>query len=597
MLKLILNRVLVAIPTLFIVSLFVFALQHALPGDPFLVIAGEERDPEIIARLREIYRMNDPIIVQYFAWLGQVLQGEFGRSLRTGEPVLGLILQKLPVTIQLATAAMIVALAIGLPAGIIAAIRKGTMVDYTASAVALSGLSIPNFWLGIVMILVFAVELRWLPASGYVPFFSDPLGALETLAMPAIVLGTGLAAFIMRHTRSAMLEVLRSDYVRECRDQQACAAQRPHSGDHPLDHPVRRVAGRRRADRTGLYHSRLRQADRGRRVQPRLRCRAGRCPLHRHWLHRHEPCRRHAVYSRQSTAQGALMTTIATTPAADLLPPPESRSWGKLKRSRSAWIGGSIVTVFVLMAILAPLIAPFDPNKTNFLLIRKPPSAIYWLGTDEIGRDILSRLLYGAQASLMAGVVSVLIAVAIGVPLGLASGWYGGWFDMVVSRVTDALLACPFLILAIAFAAILGPSLTNAMIAIGLSAVPIFIRLARGQAISVKAEDYIEGARAVGVKDARILIAHLAPNTLPPILVQCSLFMAQAIILEASLSFLGLGQQPPQASWGSMLNTAKNFMEQAPWMSISPGIAICLVVIGFNILGDGLRDALDPKES
>ncbi len=217
MLKLILNRVLVAIPTLFIVSLFVFALQHALPGDPFLVIAGEERDPEIIARLREIYRMNDPIIVQYFAWLGQVMQGEFGRSLRTGEPVLGLILQKLPVTIQLAAASMIVALAIGLPAGIIAAIRKGTVVDYTASAVALSGLSIPNFWLGIVMILVFAVELRWLPASGYVPFFSDPLGALETLAMPAIVLGTGLAAFIMRHTRSAMLEVLRSDYVRTAR--------------------------------------------------------------------------------------------------------------------------------------------------------------------------------------------------------------------------------------------------------------------------------------------------------------------------------------------------------------------------------------------
>lgn len=217
MLKLILNRVLIAVPTLLIVSLFVFALQHALPGDPFLVIAGEERDPETIARLRAIYRMDDPILVQYVAWLGQVLQGEFGRSLRTGEPVLGLILQKLPVTLQLAAASMIVALAIGLPAGIMAAVRKGTSVDYAASAVALSGLSIPNFWLGIVMILIFAVELRWLPASGYVPFFSDPLGALETLAMPAFVLGTGLAAFIMRHTRSAMLEVLRSDYVRTAR--------------------------------------------------------------------------------------------------------------------------------------------------------------------------------------------------------------------------------------------------------------------------------------------------------------------------------------------------------------------------------------------
>jgi peptide/nickel transport system permease protein len=216
-LTLILNRVAVAIPTLIIVSLFVFALQHALPGDPFLVIAGEERDPEAIARLRALYRMDDPIITQYFAWLLQVLQGEFGRSLRTGEPVLGLILQKLPVTIQLAIASMIVAILIGLPAGIIAAVRKGTTVDYAASAVALSGLSIPNFWLGIMLILLFAVELKWLPASGYVPFFSDPLGAIETLVLPAFVLGSGLAAFIMRHTRSAMLEVLRADYVRTAR--------------------------------------------------------------------------------------------------------------------------------------------------------------------------------------------------------------------------------------------------------------------------------------------------------------------------------------------------------------------------------------------
>jgi peptide/nickel transport system permease protein len=217
MLKIILNRVLVAIPTLLIVSLFVFALQHALPGDPFLVIAGEERDPDVIARLREIYRMDDPIIVQYFAWLGQVMQGEFGRSLRTGEPVLGLILQKLPVTIQLAVASMIVALAIGLPAGVMAAVRKGTMTDYTASAVALSGLSIPNFWLGIMMILLFSVELRWLPASGYASIFSEPWLALQSLIMPAFVLGSGLAAFIMRHTRSAMLEVMRADYVRTAR--------------------------------------------------------------------------------------------------------------------------------------------------------------------------------------------------------------------------------------------------------------------------------------------------------------------------------------------------------------------------------------------
>jgi peptide/nickel transport system permease protein len=215
--SLIARRILIAIPTLVVVSVFVFALIHALPGDPILVMMGEERDPEVIARMRAIYRFDDPILVQYAAWVGQVVQGEFGRSLRTGEPVLHLILQKLPVTIQLAVASMIIAVAIGLPAGIIAARRKGTFVDYAASGVALSGLSIPNFWLGIMLILLVSVELRLLPASGYVSVFENPLEALQTTIMPAFVLGTGLAAFIMRHTRSAMLEVLRADYVRTAR--------------------------------------------------------------------------------------------------------------------------------------------------------------------------------------------------------------------------------------------------------------------------------------------------------------------------------------------------------------------------------------------
>jgi len=269
----------------------------------------------------------------------------------------------------------------------------------------------------------------------------------------------------------------------------------------------------------------------------------------------------------------------------------------RLMRNRSALIGGGIVLIFVLMAVLAPLLPLADPFKSNFLAIRKPPSEIYWFGTDELGRDQVSRLFYGAQASLLAGIVSVLIAVAIGLPFGLLAGWYGGWIDIVISRVTEALLACPFLILAIAFAAVLGPSLTNAMIAIGLSAVPIFIRLVRGQVMSVKAEDFVEGARAVGARDLRLMFRHVLPNTLSPIVVQSTLFMAQAIILEAALSFLGLGQQPPAPSWGQMLNVAKNFMEQAPWMSVAPGICIFLAVLGFNLLGDGLRDALDPKEN
>ncbi|PTM38816.1 ABC transporter permease [Bosea sp. 124] len=268
-----------------------------------------------------------------------------------------------------------------------------------------------------------------------------------------------------------------------------------------------------------------------------------------------------------------------------------------LSRNRAALIGGAIVLTFVLMAVFAPLLPLADPLKSNFLAIRKPPSELYWFGTDELGRDQVSRLFFGAQASLLAGIISVLIALAIGVPFGLLAGWYGGWTDIAISRVTEAMLACPFLILAIAFAAVLGPSLTNAMIAIGLSAVPIFVRLVRAQVMSVKAEDFVEGARAVGARDLRIVVRHILPNILSPIVVQSTLFMAQAIILEAALSFLGLGQQPPSPSWGQMLNVAKNFMDQAPWMSVAPGICIFLAVLGFNLLGDGLRDVLDPKEN
>ncbi|MEO3999313.1 ABC transporter permease [Mesorhizobium sp. CAU 1732] len=273
------------------------------------------------------------------------------------------------------------------------------------------------------------------------------------------------------------------------------------------------------------------------------------------------------------------------------------RTATKFLSNKSAVFGGVLVLVFVLLALFAPIIATHDPFQTSFGAIRKAPSADYWLGTDELGRDIFTRMLYGARASLLAGVVSVSIAVLVGVPFGLLAGYFGGWVDAVVSRVTEALLAIPFLILAIALAAFLGPSLTNAMIAIGLSATPLFIRLTRGQAMAVKTEDYVEGARAIGLPNTLIITRYIFPNVLPPIVVQATITIATAIIAEASLSFLGLGQQPPNPSWGSMLNTAKNFMTQAPWMSIIPGGAIFLVVLGFNLLGDGLRDALDPRDN
>ncbi|GEO86260.1 MULTISPECIES: ABC transporter permease [Alphaproteobacteria] len=288
----------------------------------------------------------------------------------------------------------------------------------------------------------------------------------------------------------------------------------------------------------------------------------------------------------------ALDQTAVAAPARS-----SNRAWRKLKADRSALVGLSIIVFFTLLAIAAPLLPIVDPLATSWTAIRKAPSAAHWMGTDDIGRDILSRMIWGAQASLMAGIFSVAIAIAIGVPFGLISGYFGGWVDQVISRITEAFLALPFLIMAIALAAFLGPSLTNAMIAIGLSAMPVFVRLTRGQVLAVRTEDYVEGARSIGLGHFDIMTRYILPNIMAPIIVQATLTVATAIIAEASLSFLGLGQQPPAPSWGSMLNVAKNFLDQAPWMAMWPGAAIFLVVIGFNLLGDGLRDALDPRES
>jgi len=262
----------------------------------------------------------------------------------------------------------------------------------------------------------------------------------------------------------------------------------------------------------------------------------------------------------------------------------------------SAIIGGLIVLFFVLVAILAPVIAPFPPNVSNWLTVRQAPSALHWFGTDDLGRDILSRVIFGARASLLVGLVSVVIAIVIGVPLGLISGYFGGLVDVVISRCTDALLSCPFLVLAIAFATFLNPSLENAMIAIGISAMPIFVRLTRGQVLTVKTEDYIAAARLLGVPNLKIMGVYVMPNILAPVVVQATITMATAVLAEASLAFLGLGQRPPDPSWGSMLDTARQFLQQAPWMPIWPGVAIIVLVMGFNLLGDGLNDALDPRQ-
>jgi peptide/nickel transport system permease protein len=270
--------------------------------------------------------------------------------------------------------------------------------------------------------------------------------------------------------------------------------------------------------------------------------------------------------------------------------------WRRLARRPPAVAGTLVVLAFVAVALGAPWIAPADPIQTSWSQIRRAPSWSHPFGTDDLGRDMLSRVIWGARASMWAGVLSILFAIAVGVPAGLIAGYYRGVVDQAVMRLTDAWLSFPFLILAIGLVTILGASLTNATLAIGLAATPTYIRLSRGLVLATREEDYVQGARAMGAGDLRVMGRHVLPNIASSILVQATVSIPTAIIAEAVLSFLGLGVQPPTPSWGTMLNTAQAFLETAPWMAWWPGLAIFVLALSFNLAGDGLRDVLDPRD-
>ena len=269
--------------------------------------------------------------------------------------------------------------------------------------------------------------------------------------------------------------------------------------------------------------------------------------------------------------------------------------WARLRRNRAALTGGIIVLLFVTIAALAPLIAPHPPNEGDLAQRLMPPGRNHPLGTDPLGRDLLSRVIYGARISLEIQVVSVLFALLVGTLIGMTSGYYGGKLDHVIMRLMDVLLAFPGIFLAISIIAVLGPGLLNLMLAAGIYSIPQFARIVRGSVLTLKEKEFIEAARAVGESDASILFRYLLPNSLAPIIIQTTLRMATVLLTASGLSFLGLGVQPPTAEWGAMLSNARAYLITAPHVAMVPGLAIMLVVMGFNLFGDGLRDSLDPR--
>ncbi len=265
------------------------------------------------------------------------------------------------------------------------------------------------------------------------------------------------------------------------------------------------------------------------------------------------------------------------------------------QRNRLAVVGLFIVLGLVAVAILAPWLAPYDPTEQHLPDKRMPPGSKYWLGADEFGRDIFSRILFGARVALLVGVLAVVVALAIGLVFGTLAGYRGGYVDELIMRLTDILLAFPYLLLAIAIVTALGANAVNTTLAVGIWGAPSFIRIVRASVLALRDREFIQAARAVGVPTARVILRHLVPNFIAPVIVYATLFMAQAILVEAALSFLGLGVQPPQPSWGLMVATGRNYISIAPHITTMPGLAIVIAVLGFNLLGDGLRDALDPR--
>ena len=289
----------------------------------------------------------------------------------------------------------------------------------------------------------------------------------------------------------------------------------------------------------------------------------------------------------------------AATPAVSFAPRPRRTplgdAWNRLRRDRGAIVGLSLITVMVLLAFGAPLLAPHDPIEQTLIKRLQPPSAEFLFGTDDLGRDVFSRVLHGGRISLRVGIISVALGTVTGAFLGLLSGYAGRWIDSVISRSMEIVLAFPGTLLAIAIVAARGPGLQNTMLAVGLVSVPVYARLMRAGVLSLREREFVTAARCLGASDQRILFSHILPNGLTPLIVQSTLGIASAIVEAAALGFLGLGAQPPAAEWGAMLTDARNFLLNAPWAMIFPGLAIMVTVLGFNLFGDGVRDALDPQ--
>jgi peptide/nickel transport system permease protein len=548
------------------VSVLTFLMIHLIPGDAVqdMLGANAETSPAQIGALRQKLGLDQPLLLQYLHWAASALRGDLGTSIWTGTPVLAEIAPRLGVTFELTLLALAVAAGLAIPLGCLIATASTGWASALTRLLSIVGLTMPSFWLGTMLLYAVAALLPDADLLGWVPFADDPAGHVRRLILPVIALALPAMAAFARVLRAAMIEVLRQDYIRTARAPKRPTAvpdQRRHHGRLPL----RRLRG----DRAGLRHPRPRPADARRHRRTQLPAGPGQHPAgHAHLRLRQRPGG-HPLRRRRPEAAPGLRGLL--------------------------WTGAALVGAQAAAALLAPLIAPYAPTAQDVLARLRGPTASHWLGTDNFGRDTLSRILFGYQTLFAVCAGAVLVALLLGGGLGVLAAWRGLWFDRIAMRLMDILFAFPLILLAIGIVAVLGPGVTATATAIAIVYLPIFARTLRAPALQLRHSDFIAAARATGASDLRILTRHLLPNLAPIILVQSSLSLSTAILVEASLSFLGLGTPPPAPSLGRMLAESRNFLLLSPWAAIFSGAAILLASLGFNLLGDALQDRLDPR--
>ena len=564
---------------------------------------GESATPESVAALSARLGLDRPALVRYGDWMKGLATGELGTSIAYDTPIAQLVGERLVVTVPLALMAMLLTTALAFSLGLFAASRHGRAGDVGVMSVSQVGIALPNFWFAILLIWLFAVKLRWFSAGGF-PGWSEADGggagpALRALVLPAVALAVVQAAILARIVRSAVLDVLREDFVRTAR----AKGQSPRGvlWGHVLRNamvPVLTVMGLQFANLlTGtvvieqvfalpglgrLVFQAIANRDLLGRPQRRH---AARGDGRRHQLRGRRALRRHRPAPARAGADD-VSAAARGEPG---------------RRAAAGWhraglrVGATIVASVVGLALLSYVWTPHPATELDIPHKLQAPSASHWLGTDSLGRDIVSLLIVGSRVSIAVGLIAVGIGIAFGVALGLLAAVRRGWVEEVVMRLADFTFAFPALLSAIMLTAIYGPGLVTSIVAIGIFNVPVFARITRASALVVRSREFVTAARALGKGEWRITFEHVLPNIAAILIVQATIQFALAILAEAALSYLGLGTQPPTPSWGRMLNEAQQQLFQAPQLAVYPGVAIALTVLGLNLLGDGLRDRFDPR--